>query len=179
MLGPPFATVVAMASIGERIAKRRAELQMTQGELARRVHVSRAAVSQWENGNTKGLKPENLVACADALQISIRELATGRMKAGDPLVERPAISPARALQGSPTLRAGRNMDRALVELLAAITDIEQRLTDEYGAAKVAGVFARFAGDLRRVVKQRQSPQSRRKTAGTAAPRQPTIRYKTA
>jgi transcriptional regulator with XRE-family HTH domain len=72
-----------MASIGERIAKRRAELRMTQGQLAKFVKVSRAAVSQWENGDTKGLKPENLVACADALRMSIRELATGRPGAPD------------------------------------------------------------------------------------------------
>jgi transcriptional regulator with XRE-family HTH domain len=40
---------------------------MSQAKLAKLVGVSRASVSQWENGSTKGLKPANLLRVAEIL----------------------------------------------------------------------------------------------------------------
>ena len=55
-----------------------AELGMTQAELARRCHIDRSAVNQWLNGSVKNIRPENLVALADALGLEIRWIITGR-----------------------------------------------------------------------------------------------------
>lgn len=60
-----------------RIAKRRAELELSREELAEAVGVSVAAVGQWESGKTKNLKLDHLIAIADALNINVRWLATG------------------------------------------------------------------------------------------------------
>lgn len=51
---------------------------MSQAELAEKVGVSRAAVSQWENGETKGLKPENLLAVARTLEVDLDWLVYGQ-----------------------------------------------------------------------------------------------------
>lgn len=64
-------------TIAERITKARESMGLTQAELGRRIGVSRSAVWAWESGNTKGLTPENLVACADALGLNVRYLAIG------------------------------------------------------------------------------------------------------
>lgn len=61
--------------IGERLRMLRAE--RSQSEVARAVGVTREAVSQWESGMTKGLKPENLLAVADYFGVEIRWLVTG------------------------------------------------------------------------------------------------------
>jgi transcriptional regulator with XRE-family HTH domain len=51
---------------------------MQQVELARRVGVSKAAVSHWLDGTTKFIRPEHLVSIADALGLELRWLITGR-----------------------------------------------------------------------------------------------------
>lgn len=51
---------------------------ISSAELARRVGVSRGAVSQWENGQVKGLSGENLVKVADELRLQINALTHGR-----------------------------------------------------------------------------------------------------
>jgi transcriptional regulator with XRE-family HTH domain len=66
------------SDISTRIAQRMAELGMTQAELARRCHIDRSAVNQWLNGSVKNIRPENLVALADALGLEIRWIITGR-----------------------------------------------------------------------------------------------------
>ena len=65
-------------SSGERIKEAREDLRISQPELAKRVRVTKSAVSQWENGSTKELKAEHLVAVAKALNVSPDWLATGR-----------------------------------------------------------------------------------------------------
>lgn len=67
---------------------------MTQRTLADLVGVSASAVTQWESGSTKGLKPDNLFCVADALHVSPRWLAIGRSDAPlkDALVEDPATA---------------------------------------------------------------------------------------
>lgn len=76
---PPVALLsMKLLTIGERIAYARALLGLKQKELAVKVGVTAASVSQWENGDTKGLKPENLVAAAHALGVKTDWLAVGQ-----------------------------------------------------------------------------------------------------
>lgn len=56
-------------TIGERITYARELKGLKKNQLAREVKVSPAAVTQWEQGDTKGLKPANLVAVAHALGV--------------------------------------------------------------------------------------------------------------
>ena len=60
--------------MGEKIRKRRIELNMTQAELAERLGVSRVQVSYLETGARKVVKVGTLMAIASALNISIDEL---------------------------------------------------------------------------------------------------------
>lgn len=65
------------STIGERIRIAREAKGWSQLKLGEAVGVSRAAVSQWESGESKGLKPENLVAAARELGVDIEWLVTG------------------------------------------------------------------------------------------------------
>ena len=65
-------------SSGERIKEAREDLRISQPELAKRAKVTKSAVSQWENGSTKELKADHLLAVAKALNVSPDWLATGR-----------------------------------------------------------------------------------------------------
>lgn len=56
-------------TIGERITFARELKGWRKNKLANAVNVSPSAVTQWEQGDTKGLKPENLVAVAHALDV--------------------------------------------------------------------------------------------------------------
>ena len=64
-------------SVGERIAELRKEQNISQGELARSMGVSRQAVSKWENGLSS---PDtlNLIRLAEVLETDVEYLATGR-----------------------------------------------------------------------------------------------------
>lgn len=64
-------------SIGERISDLRKELNMSQGQLASAMDVSRQAVSKWENDLSV---PDalNLIRLADILDTDIEYLSTGR-----------------------------------------------------------------------------------------------------
>lgn len=63
-------------SIGARITELRKEKQLSQGQLADLLGVSRQAVSKWENDQTS---PDtlNLIKIADALDTEVEFLATG------------------------------------------------------------------------------------------------------
>lgn len=65
-------------TLAERIAARRKELGLRQEDLADAAGVSKAAVSQWERGETKSLKLENFFAIADKLRVAPRWLALGQ-----------------------------------------------------------------------------------------------------
>ena len=69
-------------TMGERIREAREAYKLSQGNLAKRVGVSASAVSQWENGDVRGLKPANLLATARALGVSVYWLVygTGKMR---------------------------------------------------------------------------------------------------
>lgn len=53
---------------GERIKQRRLALGMTQQQLADKVGVSKATVSQWESSEIKAIKGENLLMLGDVLR---------------------------------------------------------------------------------------------------------------
>ena len=63
-------------SIGERIGDLRKAKNLSQGELARMLGVSRQAVSKWEN-DTASPDTQNLLRLADVLDTEIVYLATG------------------------------------------------------------------------------------------------------
>ncbi|MBQ8845860.1 MAG: helix-turn-helix transcriptional regulator [Lachnospiraceae bacterium] len=72
--------------IGEMIAKKRAELSLSQEELAEKLCVSRSAVAKWETG--KGTPDvENLKALAALFQISVDELLGVELREDEPAVE--------------------------------------------------------------------------------------------
>lgn len=63
-----------MYEIGARIKQMREMLGLTQAELAQRAGVTAAAVSQWENRQTKGLKGSSLIRAAEALGVTVKDL---------------------------------------------------------------------------------------------------------
>lgn len=63
-------------SIGQRITDLRKEKQLSQGQLADQLGVSRQAVSKWEN-DASSPDTLNLIKIADALDTEIEYLATG------------------------------------------------------------------------------------------------------
>lgn len=73
-------------SIGERIATLRKEQNISQGQLAQALDVSRQAVSKWENDQTS---PDTLklIRLAEVLDTEVEYLATGRK----PVYESPPI----------------------------------------------------------------------------------------
>lgn len=60
--------------MGEKIRKRRIELNMTQAQLAEKLGISRVQVSYLETGAREVVKIGTLMAIASALDISIDEL---------------------------------------------------------------------------------------------------------
>lgn len=68
-------TMLETVSTRMRDARKSAGLKRTQ--LAAKVGVSRAAVTQWENGEIKTLRPENLFKVARVLNVSAEWLGTG------------------------------------------------------------------------------------------------------
>lgn len=82
-------------SLGERIYKLRTEKEMSQGDLADTLEVSRQSISKWE---TNGSVPEldKLVKLSEIFSISLDELITGkeREKKTEPVAEKSAPNAA-------------------------------------------------------------------------------------
>lgn len=76
-------------SLGQRLKARRKELGREVNQLAKACKVTPSAVYQWEAGETKGLRPENLVSAADFLKTTCRWLVFGRgaKEFSGPLIE--------------------------------------------------------------------------------------------
>lgn len=55
---------------GLAIAKRREELGLTQDELAKKVGVSKSAISRWESGDISNMRRDRIQAIAVALDVS-------------------------------------------------------------------------------------------------------------
>ena len=66
-----------MNEIGTRIRQMREARGLTQAELGQRAGVTAAAVSQWENRQTKGLKGSSLIRAAEALGVEVKDLMEG------------------------------------------------------------------------------------------------------
>ena len=74
-------------SLGERICKLRSEKNLSQGDLADALEVSRQSISKWEtNGSVPDL--DKLIKLSELFDISLDELITGKEKA-----EQPAATP--------------------------------------------------------------------------------------
>lgn len=73
-------------SIGERITELRKEKNMSQGDLAKALDISRQAVSKWENDQSS---PDTikLILLAEVLDTEVEYLATGRK----PVYEHPVV----------------------------------------------------------------------------------------
>lgn len=73
-------------SIGERIVQLRNQKNLSQGQLAQTLSVSRQAISKWENDQSS---PDtlHLIKLADVLDTEVEYLATGRK----PIYEEPPI----------------------------------------------------------------------------------------
>ncbi|WP_167313308.1 XRE family transcriptional regulator [Ralstonia insidiosa] len=69
-----------MKSLADRLQEALTYAGIKQSELARRVGITRGAVSLWMNGGTTDLAGENLVKAAQALGVSANWLSTGRGK---------------------------------------------------------------------------------------------------
>ncbi|HJZ56576.1 MAG TPA: helix-turn-helix transcriptional regulator [Gemmataceae bacterium] len=65
-----------MAGVGERIKKRRAELDWTQDQLAQKAGISKSFLSDLENGK-RSVSAHNLLDIARALGVSLDFLMTG------------------------------------------------------------------------------------------------------
>ena len=74
MLNYKFSTLNRM-DMGSRILKARKSVRLSQEKLGKRIGVSKGAISQWENGDVKNLKMENLFALEDATGFSARWIA--------------------------------------------------------------------------------------------------------
>ena len=81
-------------AFGERIAEARKRANLTQEQLGRAIGISRAAISQWELGETKSAKPAHLFRAADVTSVSPRWLATG----AGPMDAQPDLSAAGVIQ---------------------------------------------------------------------------------
>lgn len=64
-------------SLGERITELRKEKNLSQGQLAQMLEVSRQAVSKWENGQSTP-DPIKIIKLAEVLDTDIEYLSTGR-----------------------------------------------------------------------------------------------------
>lgn len=65
-----------MSVIGKNIKKNRSEKRMTQEQLAESLHVTRQAVSNWEQGKTQP-DVETLSAIAEVFDVPVEELIYG------------------------------------------------------------------------------------------------------
>ncbi|WP_063801356.1 XRE family transcriptional regulator [Burkholderia ubonensis] len=101
-----------MKTLADRLRAALVEAKMNQSELARRVGVTRGAVSFWLNGDTTNLAGENLLKVAFVLSVSPTWLANGRGKM------KAASAQEITLQGNPEYPAIR---RVKIKISAGIT----------------------------------------------------------
>lgn len=91
------------AVMGDRIREAREALKLTQEDLGSVAGISGTAVSLWESGDTKSIKPEHLFKIARKLRKSAEWLVTGegtqlpREELYDALSQLPADTPQQSL----------------------------------------------------------------------------------
>ena len=71
-----------MNNIGKNIKKLRKEKNLTQEQLAERLHVTRQAVSNWENGKTQP-DIETLSVLAEVFEVTVEDLIYGNTTASN------------------------------------------------------------------------------------------------
>lgn len=106
-----------MTTLQERLEAALEMAGITQSELARRVKLSRGAVSLWFVGSTKELTGKNLLATAEALAVNPSWLATGKgeMKLG--------ASSQRAIMGSSTATASYSVTKQDFEFIRRVNEL--------------------------------------------------------
>jgi transcriptional regulator with XRE-family HTH domain len=72
-----------METLGQRVRRLRGERKLTQEQLVANIPGMKAsALSQLEGGQSKTVKPENLLGLAKALGLTMEELVTGKLAGG-------------------------------------------------------------------------------------------------
>lgn len=72
---------VLMETMGDRLKRLRVARGLTQPEFAKKVGVTKSAVSQWEDGSTKNLKLEVLALVLEVLNTDLQYLVWGEDRA--------------------------------------------------------------------------------------------------
>lgn len=71
-------TTMSRLDFGKRVKALMKDKNLTQQELADKIGIKRASLTQWELGTTKQVKDENLLAAALALETTPEFLLTGK-----------------------------------------------------------------------------------------------------
>lgn len=101
-------------SVGERISELRKQQNLSQGQLAKSMDVSRQAVSKWENGTSL---PDsiNLIRLAEILDTDIEYLSTGRRN----FARRPPV----VLKTTETVE--KIVEKPVIQVVEKIVEIEK------------------------------------------------------
>lgn len=81
-------------AFGELIRQKRLERKLTQSQVASSIHVTKGAVSHWEQGRVEGIDPLNLLALSSLLGLEATDVTKKLMQLG---VEPPTV-PAHDLE---------------------------------------------------------------------------------
>ncbi len=122
-------------SIGERITQLRKERNMSQGDLAKVMDVSRQAVSKWENDLTS---PDTikLIQLADVLDTQVEYLATGRI----PADEQPPIVVNMVKTEEKIVEVEKVVEKPVIKRITRVRYVRNPM--EYA---ILGVLCFFAG----------------------------------
>ena len=85
-----------LLELGRRIVRLRTERGWSQGELSRRLRMSRCRLGKWERG-LHGPPVEDLARLADILEVDLEELVRGRTP-GEPVLELSSLSPGQRME---------------------------------------------------------------------------------
>lgn len=66
-----------LLEIGDRIKKRRIQLEYNQAQLAKLLGIERASVILWESGQVRNIRPDNLINLGKVLRVSLDWLVFG------------------------------------------------------------------------------------------------------
>ncbi len=109
--------------IGDTITKLRKQRKLTQAKFAEAIHVTQAAVSQWETGKTNP-DFQQMFILADFFGVSIEELSSGNLSASKAGKSVTREGPIEIVRFTDTKTEDRE------EKLAALYKALQKMTDE-------------------------------------------------
>ena len=78
---------MSKTTFGQRIKSLRNAKGWTQQQLADKIGIKRASLTQWETGDTESVRDENLVAAAKVLEVAPEYLLTGKNPPPAPIEE--------------------------------------------------------------------------------------------